>query len=168
MTSAPLLTFWCDGVPIPQGSKKAFVQKGRAIIVDDNSAGLKSWRKAVHEAALRQIDRNRQRGTEWETITGPVELHLVFWLPRPRNHYRTGKFSHLLRPDAPARPAAKIDLDKLYRAVGDSLTSARVYVDDGLIVQSAQAKHYAERPEQCGVHVTVKPLPEPEPLEGMN
>ena len=164
MTSAPLLTFWCDGVPTPPGSKKAFVVGKRAVIVDDNSATLKQWRAAVHDAALRQIDRNRQRGTEWDTITCAVEVHLVFWLPRPRSHYRTGKFSHLLRADAPARPGAKPDLDKLTRAIGDSLTSARVYQDDALVVQSAQAKHYAERPEQSGVHVTVKPLPD----EGTN
>lgn len=158
MTSPPLLTFWCDGVPAPQGSKKGFVVKGRAVITDDNPA-TKLWRAAVHDAALRQIDRGRQRGHEWEPLAGPVEVHLVFWLPRPRSHYRTGKFSHLLRADAPARPGTKPDLDKLTRAVGDSLTSSRVYVDDSLVVQSAQAKHFAERPEQCGVHVTVKPLP---------
>lgn len=156
-----MLTFWCGGVPTPQGSKSAFVVKGRAVIADDNK-NLKQWRADVHDAALRQIDRRRRGpfGEEWETITGPVEVHQVFWLPRPRAHYRTGKFSHLLREDAPARPGVKPDLDKLTRAIGDSLTTARVYKDDSLVVQSAQAKHYAERPEQCGVHVTVKPLPE--------
>lgn len=155
-----LLTFWCDGVPAPQGSKKGFVVKGRAVIVDDNPATLKAWRQAVDQAALQQIDQNRRRGQEWETLQGPVQVNLVFWLPRPRSHYRTGKFSHLLRADAPARPGTKPDLDKLTRAIGDSLTTARVYGDDSLVVQSAQAKHFAERPEQCGVHVTVQLLEE--------
>jgi len=47
------------------------------------------------------------------------------------------------------------DLDKLERAIGDALTDAGVWVDDGQVVNSHTQKWYAETP---GVHITVLEL----------
>jgi crossover junction endodeoxyribonuclease RusA len=63
-------------------------------------------------------------------IEGPVKLHAEFHFPRPRNHYRTGRWADVLRDDAPALHARTPDLDKLVRLIGDALTAAGVIGDD--------------------------------------
>ena len=60
---------------------------------------------------------------------------MVFTFLRPKNHFRTGRNSHLLRDAAPARPAGYPDLDKLARSTGDALKSAGVLKDDGRIAE---------------------------------
>ena len=32
-------------------------------------------------------------------LDGDISLKLVFYMPRPKHHYRTGKYAHLLRED---------------------------------------------------------------------
>ena len=30
-------------------------------------------------------------------LTGDIDLKLIFFMPRPKAHYRTGKYAHLLK-----------------------------------------------------------------------
>lgn len=132
------LTVQVSGVPIPQGSKGARAIKGRPQLFDTNAAKLAPWRKAVHDAA---VDATRYH----DTITGPVRVWLRFAFERPTSHYRTGRFGHLLRDDAPHYPIGPAygDADKLTRAVFDSLTTAGVWTDDRLVVDLRSRKFYA-------------------------
>jgi Holliday junction resolvase RusA-like endonuclease len=66
----------------------------------------------------------------WELLDEPLELSVIFYLPRPKT--ATRKF-----------PAVMPDLDKLIRAVGDSL-SGLVYVDDSRIIAISAQKRYAD------------------------
>lgn len=36
-----------------------------------------------------------------QPFEGPLQMELYFFFGRPKSHYRTGKFSHILKPDAP-------------------------------------------------------------------
>lgn len=130
----PLVVFEVPGAPVTQGSKS--VTK-RGVMYDSNAAVLKPWRGLVTAVAAR----HRLPAP----LDGPVELRLRFFLPRPRSHYRTGRNSHLLRDSAPPFPHGRGtgDLDKLTRAVGDSLTDAGVIVDDSIIVDERLSKRYA-------------------------
>lgn len=86
-------------------------------------------------------------------LEGAVWVEILSLEPRPKSHYRTGRFSHLLRPDAPAFPhrTSTGDSDKLRRAVQDALTGV-VYRDDKLVVDGADRKDYWTK-SCCIVHV---------------
>lgn len=63
-------------------------------------------------------------------LTGPVLVSVRLSFPRPRAHYRTGRYSDQLRPDAPELHTQYPDLDKCLRLVFDALTVAGVWADD--------------------------------------
>jgi Holliday junction resolvase RusA-like endonuclease len=150
---APLtgtITFTVRGIPAPQGSKRAFRNKysGRIQQVE-SSKRVAPWRSDVRDAALSAVG--------WaEPMSGPVYVELVFRLPRPRNHYGSGRNAGVLKPSAPIWPAGKPDRDKLERAVMDAL-SGLVFVDDAQVVSGPIEKRYADG-DGPGVTVTVVDL----------
>lgn len=128
------------GEPCPQGSMIPVTRNGRTVLVPDNSAGLKRWRRAIVKAAKARVAR-----TGWLWMDGPVEVDLTFWLTRPE----TAKNR--------ARPYVRPDLDKLVRAVFDSLTEAGcVWSDDSRAVTVTAGKYYAQ--QTTGVRITVRPI----------
>lgn len=132
------LQFYVTGTPVPQGSKRAFkhVHTGRVVMTDDNP-NLEAWRAKVAHVAR----------AEWagrDPITVPVVASLVFYLPRPKSHYGTGRNAGILKDSAPLLPAVKPDLDKLVRSVFDSLTTAGVWKDDALCWGESAWKNYAD------------------------
>ena len=125
------IRFEVRGLPVPQGSARGFVVKGRAIITSDN-VGLRGWRGLVADIA--------QRHAPPELWHGPVSVSLEFWLPQPRSRPTTvgrGKKKRSVR----IWPDRKPDLDKLVRAVIDSLTNV-VFVDDSQVVRIYATKDY--------------------------
>jgi crossover junction endodeoxyribonuclease RusA len=115
------LTIEVFGEPASQGSHS--VINGR--IVQVNSAKHKRWRNAVSFAAMDLLTAG------WVPVDEAVELSVIFYLPRPK----TVRDREL--------PTVTPDLDKLVRAVGDSL-SGLVYVDDSRIVRLLASKVYAD------------------------
>lgn len=132
--STPHLSITVYGLPAPQGSKR---HVGNGVMVE-SSKHLAPWREDVKQAALTALNAT----PEWDRTHAAVVMHAVFTLPRPRSHYRTGKFAHLLRDGAPHKHGTKPDLDKLLRSVGDALTAAGVYADDSRITQVFAVKTY--------------------------
>jgi crossover junction endodeoxyribonuclease RusA len=133
--SATELLIEVFGDPASQGSHS--VINGR--IVQVNSGKHKRWRNAVVFAALDLIPEG------WEPIDSPVELSVIFYLPRPKT--ATREF-----------PSVMPDLDKLIRSVGDSLTTAGIYVDDSRIVRLTATKVYADH-RSPGALIRVNTLP---------
>jgi Holliday junction resolvase RusA-like endonuclease len=125
---AEALSFWVGGVPVQQGSKTVF--NGRAV--DSNQKLLRPWRAKVADAA-------RAANAGRDPLDGPVLVVLEFRFVRPKSVKR-------------AHPTVKPDLDKLARAVLDSLTTARVYKDDAQVVSLWPTKVYGAEP---GVRVRV-------------
>lgn len=80
-----------------------------------------------------------------ELLDGALWIDMESWETRPKAHYRTGKFSHLLKPDAPAYPYRTMtgDSDKLRRAIEDALTDV-VWIDDKRVTWGADVKDFAE------------------------
>jgi Holliday junction resolvase RusA-like endonuclease len=130
------LTIDVQGDPASQGSHS--VINGR--IVQVNSSKHKRWRNAVVFAALDLIT------DDWKPIDEPVELSVIFYLPRPKTVQ-----DRLL-------PSVMPDLDKLIRAVADSLTDAGIYADDSRIVRISAAKVYADD-RGSGALIRVNTLP---------
>ena len=109
------------GNPASQGSHA--IMYGR--IVQVNSSKHKAWRKAIVQEAIATLP------DDWQPIDEPCELIVNFYLPKPKTVDR-----HL--------PSVSPDLDKLIRAVGDSLTDSGVVIDDSRIVRISARKLYAE------------------------
>lgn len=76
-------------------------------------------------------------------IDGALWLNCTFYERRPSSHFLT---DGRLRPDAPAWPSVTKthDVDKLRRAISDSLTNAKVIADDKRIIGGAPWKLYAD------------------------
>lgn len=160
------LTFDVYGRPAPQGSKharaiyrgaKAARQFTGKVVAVEMSRHLAPWRDSVKTAALAVIS---YRHDEFP-LTGALAVSMAFTVARPKGHYRTGRNAHLLRDNAPARPAVTPDLSKLLRSTEDALTDAGVWADDKLVVEySRAAKVYAnEDPDALlapGVRITIR------------
>jgi Holliday junction resolvase RusA-like endonuclease len=80
-----------------------------------------------------------------EPISEPIALELDFYMARPRNHYKTGKNSDMLKDTAPEHHSGRPDIDNLVKFVQDSLNKI-YYKDDALICQLVACKIYSERP----------------------
>jgi Holliday junction resolvase RusA-like endonuclease len=122
------------GDPASQGSHA--IMHGR--IVQVNSSKHKAWRKAIVQEAINTLP------SDWVSIDEPCELIVNFYLPKPKTVSRQ-------------LPSVSPDLDKLIRAVGDSLTDSGVVVDDSRIVRISARKLYAEGIEP-GATIQVKTL----------
>jgi Holliday junction resolvase RusA-like endonuclease len=122
------------GNPASQGSHA--IMYGR--IVQVNSSKHKAWRKAIVQEAIATLP------DDWQPIDEPCELIVNFYLPKPKTVNRQ-------------LPSVSPDLDKLIRAVGDSLTDSGVVTDDSRIVRISARKLYAEGIEP-GASIQVKTL----------
>ncbi|AXH44446.1 RusA-like Holliday junction resolvase [Arthrobacter phage Kumotta] len=131
-----MIHVFVPGTPVPQGSVELW--RGRIVGVKPE---LKAWRTAIRKATL-----ERHHG---EPLDGPITVSLVFQLAPPK------------RPRWPL-PAVKPDLDKLTRAVFDSLSTTKhkktsttipgVIVDDARITSFHATKTYHGKP---GVLITI-------------
>jgi Holliday junction resolvase RusA-like endonuclease len=145
------LTITVHGRPAPQGSKRAFAIKkggvptGKVAVIESSHDRVKSWRQAVIDAALEAAGPTLVR--ERLPLNGPTIALMVFFLPRPKGHYRTGRNAAQLRDSAPAWPSKTPDLSKLCRATEDALVDAGMLADDALIVEYERlCKYYAGTP----------------------
>jgi crossover junction endodeoxyribonuclease RusA len=125
------------GDPRPQGSKKAF-NRGKHIVLVEANKDLPAWRetmKRMFEMKMLELD---------NPFPTAIAVSIHFWLRRPKSvtrQYATGTY----------------DIDKLTRAVLDSLQSANVIVNDNLVVDLNVRKTYADD-HQSGVLVTIIPF----------
>lgn len=147
-----MLTINVVGTPAPQGSKRAFVVNGRAVMAE-SSKKVKPWRQDVAAAVQAAMD---DPATDWHVPAGPVRVDITYYLPRPRYHYRTGKHANELRPNAPTYVDKKPDKDKLDRATYDALTASGAIRDDAQIAAGETVKRYADA--ATGARITIRPL----------
>ncbi len=151
MHSSPSsFTFRVLGTPVPQGSVKAYSSKQ---IVANNEQALGSWRSDIAAVAY------REKPADWD-ITAAVSLRCEFVFPRPLTHYGTGKNATKLKPSSPRHHVKTPDLDKLVRAVSDSVSDAVARVllnNDSQIVSIYAAKRYSTD-DFLGAIITVTAL----------
>lgn len=157
----PSLQFRVHGVPRPQGSKKAMrhKQSGKIILLD-TSPETKIWRHTVTAAAVLAIHPSRT-GVVFTYADRPCAVSMIFWLPRPKNHYLPANSRRAeveLNPHAPLYPPSRPDIDKLVRATLDGLTDAGVYRDDAQVVDLIALKRYEDQAESPGAKVFVRYL----------
>lgn len=117
------LSFTVEGVPAPQGSKRAVSRGGKTILIE-SSKKVAPWRTVVAHAARRAMAGR----APWDE---PVAAVFEFWMPRPS----TARVWQLWQPTYP-------DVDKLARSTFDALKMGGVVRDDSLIVSVAAGKRY--------------------------
>jgi len=116
----------------------------------ESSKKAKPWRQDV------KLDSRRQYKDV--PLTGPVEMEIVFWLPRPKSHFRTGRHAGELKPNAPSHStsAGQGDIDKLARCTLDGLSAkcgGSVIADDSLVVKLSLEKRYVTATEGVGATI---------------
>ena len=119
------IELFAEGSPVPQGSFR-HIGQGRIIAANPK---LNSWRDSIATQIATQ--------TPHRLIDGSIRLELVFTLPRPKS----------VPTSLRATPTVKPDLDKLVRAVMDSISLERycqIIKDDSLVTDLHAAKRYAD------------------------
>lgn len=132
------MTFRVYGTPIPQGSMRGFVARGKGkarVILTSANTKTEPWRQDVAAQAL---------AAKVPHITiGPVHLTVTFFMPHP-----------VSRPKKCTHPDVRPDLDKLVRAILDALTGI-AWRDDAQVCTIIAAKVYTTF---VGADITVTPL----------
>lgn len=78
-------------------------------------------------------------------LTGPLVIDCVFYMPRPKYHYGTGRNSGKLKPSAPVFHVRKPDTSNLVKFIEDCLNGV-CWKDDSQIYQITATKRYGEEP----------------------
>lgn len=149
-SSKPLLDVTVRGIPAPQGSKRAYVNRytGRAALTE-SSKKVRPWRDAVRSSIAAQ----------WlaPTLDEPLRLWVVFAFARPAGHFGTGRNATVLKASAPISHTGKPDLDKLVRSTMDAIKDAGVVRDDSRIVEITAYKLYVGGlMEHPGAHIIIR------------
>lgn len=141
-----MIVFRVRGLPVAQGSprigrrgRSRGLREARPTIRKDSDA-LMAWRELVALVA--------RRHRPPEPIDRPAVVHAVFTFPEPKRLRERVYVGGLLVK------ATKPDLDKLQRALGDSLVDAGILTDDSRIIgwPAMPGKVYGPEP---GVDVAV-------------
>lgn len=135
-----MLSFTAYVHPEPQGSSKAFVIAGRAHITSSNTK-LKPFRSEVTRCAM-VAARDENINLPMAVKHVPVRVEVDFYIAKPDSI-----------PKKRLYPSVKPDLDKLLRAVLDSLTGVAFH-DDGQVIEAYPRKFYGS-PERVEVKVTI-------------
>lgn len=121
------------GTPVPQGSKSVY--RGRAV---EANSKTKAWRETMRKHHLKTSE-----AVGAPLIVGPFKASLRFVFTEPKSG---ALFQGNLHPIHGVKP----DLDKLTRAVMDSLTSGGIIEDDARCHHLEAVKEYGDTP---GVHI---------------
>lgn len=113
-----MYTYRITGTAIPQGSKTVT----RTGLMFDSNKNLKQWRKHATETIA---DQHLLEAP----LEGAIAAEIHIYLPKPKTVTRN-------------HPSVKPDIDKLARAILDSLTAAGAIKDDALICDLKITKTY--------------------------
>lgn len=116
------LTFNVVGTPKPQGSKRAFVANGRAIVKEDAGGAHAVWRNQVADAARHHADQ-----LDAAPLDGPLTAVIEFRFPMPTSRPKR------VRAQGTVAKITAPDIDKLVRSIFDGLQAAALITDDSRI-----------------------------------
>lgn len=151
--------FLVHGDPIQQGSMKCVGRhtKGSgANVQPDNKPALTPWRNRVAAGAQEHLSAEADEHQ-------PIGLIITYSLARPGYHYGTGRNEGQIKPshlhDLPTKFGTR-DIDKLERAILDSLQASGVLVNDAQVVEVTHKKRFVHNAPTMGPdHRDVLPMP---------
>ena len=121
-----------DGTPHSQPRHRYSMRGGVVRNYDPASKDKKKFISKLNNYSLRRV-------------SGCVCLSLTFYMPRPKSHYRTGRYKHLLKSTAPEIHTIKPDIDNLAKFVMDC-GQGIMWDDDAVICQLEARKVYDTNP----------------------
>lgn len=156
------ISFAVRGLPVAQGTARAFVAGGKARIATDanrSNSPIGAWRAAIASAAAAAMGASDEMMGEpaWKT---PVTVTVWFVFPRPLSHYLPAgarRPEPELRLDAPRFHTSKPDIDKLERALLDGITNV-VVRDDSQVAGVRKWKVYEDEERRPGCQVVISKL----------
>jgi len=86
--------------------------------------------------------------------SGPLRVDLLLFFPRPRSHYRTGKYAGELKPNMQIWYDKTPDRDNVEKFICDALNGI-FWSDDRIICDGVIQKKYSDRPR---IEITVEKL----------
>ena len=137
--------FTVYGKASPSGSKTVGFTKTGQHFVRDSAKGAASWKRTVAQVAGVEM-------ADKPLLTGPLQLIVNFYLPRPKGHYGTGKNAERVKDGAPRFPIVKPDTTKLVRAAEDACNGI-CWRDDAQVVTQVARKRYGT-PARITVDIT--------------
>ena len=129
--------FFAAGIPKPQPRPRAVAING--VVRMYTPSNVKGWRQSVKIAVINEGVKPR------EPLAGSISVNLGFIFERPKSHFRSGKYSHLLKDDAPDFHIKKPDCDNLAKAVLDVLTELKIWHDDSQVTHLTTTKQYGDK-----------------------
>jgi Holliday junction resolvase RusA-like endonuclease len=121
-----------EGTPKPQKRHRTSSKNGFTRSYDPSSKD-----KSIFEKLLLQ--------SKHKKLTGAISLSLTFYMPRPKHHFRTGKYKHKLKAKSPVLHINKPDIDNLIKFVLDC-GNGILWKDDSSISQIEAVKIYSKYP----------------------
>ena len=92
-----------------------------------------------------------------QPFVGNIYLTLRFSMPRPKSHYRTGKYKHLLKDSSPELHSVKPDLSNMVKLYEDIL-QPDFYVDDSQICVLNCYKDYIQHGKEPQTYVRIEEI----------
>jgi len=147
----PLCNFFVQGTPKPQPRQRHFAMKlktGQYKARSYDPGTAEGWKAQIALAARDYLPTT--------PIEAPTRLYLLFLMPRPKSHYRTGKYAGELKLTAPYWHTIKPDIDNLQKAVMDTLSQINFWHDDDLVCVGQIFKRYTVPGESSGLKIEIK------------
>jgi len=137
------MKFTVNGIPRPL-KRHRHTRNGRTY-----DPSVKDKQSFATQAALKRPG---------EPLNGALRLKLIFYMPRPKNHYRTGKYAHLLKEASPHYHTSAPDTSNLIKLVEDAL-NGMYWTDDRQIAQVEAEKRYCKPDSHPKTDVQIEILP---------
>ena len=118
--------------PLAQQRHKARRAGNRIIMYDPSSKDKDRFKKECVEFEPKQ------------PLEGAISVSMVFSMPRPKSHYRGGRFSHLLKKTAPDQHISRPDIDNIIKFYLDAMTGT-FWKDDACVCTVEASKIYSNQ-----------------------
>jgi len=145
-----MISFFVSCLPIAQPR-----QRHRLVTTKSGRQFTTNYTPAKHPVnafkAAVQLAAKNATAMRLGVLTGPVLLELRFILPRPMNHFGTGRNAGRLKNSAPSWHTSRPDLENIEKAFLDALTGI-CWRDDSQVCQKISSKVYGE---EIGVEAVI-------------
>ena len=101
----------------------------------------------MYDPSSKDKDRFKKESAEFtpkHPLEGAISVSMVFSMPRPKSHYRTGRYSHLLKNTAPSLHISRPDLDNIVKFYLDAMTGI-FWKDDASVCTIEASKSYSKQ-----------------------